>query len=136
MSLAKELSMLVASFGVGASLLFAGVGAVPAYAQDCNISDGSIRTGLECAVDEDQKNTKLFDSQNGLFQRITNILLFLVGAISVIMLIIGGIRYVISAGDQNAVTGAKNTIMYAIIGVIVALVAYGAIDFILGQFEN
>ena len=136
MSLAKKLSMLVASFGVGASLLFAGVGAVPAYAQDCNISDGSIRTGLECAVDEDQKNTKLFDSQNGLFQRITNILLFLVGAISVIMLIIGGIRYVISAGDQNAVTGAKNTIMYAIIGVIVALVAYGAIDFILGQFEN
>src|SRR5205809_721108 len=54
---------------------------------------------------------------------ITNLLLFIIGAISVIMIIIGGIRYVTSSGDQTAVTAAKNTILYAIIGVVVSFLA-------------
>lgn len=49
------------------------------------------------------------------------------------MLIIGGIRYVLSQGDQSAVTSAKNTILYAIIGIVVAMLAYGAVRFITEQ---
>jgi hypothetical protein len=47
------------------------------------------------------------------------------------MLIYGGIRYTISAGDSKAVTDAKNTILYAIIGIIVALLAYAIVNFVL-----
>jgi hypothetical protein len=59
-----------------------------------------------------------------------NILLFIVGAAAVIMLIIGGIRYILSSGDQTAVAAAKNTILYAIIGVIVAMLAYAIVNFV------
>ena len=68
----------------------------------------------------------------GVFEQVVNFLLFLVGAISVIMLIVGGIRYILSAGDQNAVTSAKNTILYAIIGIIVAVLAWAIVNFLLG----
>lgn len=74
--------------------------------------------------------------QAGVFQTITNVLLFILGAISVIMIIIGGLRYVISGGNATAVTAAKNTILYAIVGVIVALLAYAVINFVLTSFTT
>lgn len=61
---------------------------------------------------------------------VANILLFLVGAIAVIMIIIGGLRYVTSQGDSGAMQSAKNTILYAIIGVIVAIIAYAIVNLI------
>lgn len=75
-------------------------------------------------------------SEGGIFQTVTNILLFLVGAISVIMLIIGGIRYVVSGGDQAAVTSAKNTILYAIVGIVVAFLAFAAVQFVITSLGN
>ena len=62
---------------------------------------------------------------------IVNILLFVVGAISVIVIVIGGIRYVTSAGDSNQISGAKNTILYAVVGVVIALMAYAIVNFVL-----
>lgn len=94
-------------------------------------AQGSAQDGLDAAIPPGSENAvDIFDS-DGIFERVVNTLLFLVGAISVIMLIIGGIRYIVSAGDQNQVTGAKNTIMYAIVGIIVAVVAYGIVNFVL-----
>ena len=69
----------------------------------------------------------------GLFGQIANILIFLVGAISVIVLIIGGLRYVISAGNPAQVTGAKNTILYAIVGIVIAIAAYAIVQFVFKQ---
>jgi hypothetical protein len=74
----------------------------------------------------------LFGAQ-GTFRTITNVMLFLVGAISVIMLIIGGLRYVVSGGDSSAVSGAKNTILYAIVGIVVAILAYAAVSFVISS---
>ena len=51
------------------------------------------------------------------------------------MVIIGGIRYVISAGDQNAVTAAKNTILYAIMGLVIAMLAYALVRFIVSALS-
>ena len=65
------------------------------------------------------------------FGKIANTLTILVGAVSVIMIIIGGLRYVISQGDSKAVTDAKNTIMYAVIGVLVAIVAFAIVQFVI-----
>ena len=68
---------------------------------------------------------------SGVFTRITSILLFLVGVLSVVMIIIGGLRYVISGGNTTAVTAAKNTILYAIVGVVVSLLAYAMVNYVL-----
>lgn len=62
-------------------------------------------------------------------------LIFLVGAIAVIMIIVGGLRYTTSAGDQSALTGAKNTIMYSIVGLIVAFMAYAIVRFVFAAFN-
>ncbi|HYG84363.1 MAG TPA: pilin [Verrucomicrobiae bacterium] len=73
------------------------------------------------------------DSLPSLIQNIINVLIFLIGAISVIMIVIGGLRYTTSGGDSSAVTGAKNTILYAIIGLVVAISAYGIVNFVLAN---
>ncbi len=96
--------------------------------------DGSIQGGADSARGTDQTPT-LF-GQAGIFKTITNVLLFILGAVSVIMIIIGGLRYVISGGNSTAVTAAKNTILYAIVGVIVALLAYAVVNFVLASFAT
>lgn len=90
------------------------------------------RDGLD-AAQSDKVPTTLFET-DGIFKKIVNVLLFVIAAIAVIMLIIGGIRYVVSGGDQSAVTSAKNTILYAIVGIIVAILAYAAVNFVLTSF--
>jgi hypothetical protein len=96
--------------------------------------DGSIQGGADSARGTDQ--TEDLFGQTGIFRTITNVLLFVLGAISVIMIIIGGLRYVVSGGNSTAVTAAKNTILYAIVGVIVALLAYAIINFVLDSFTG
>ena len=64
------------------------------------------------------------------FKTIANTLTFLVGAVSVIMVIVGGLRYATSQGDSKAIASAKDTILYAIIGVGVAVAAFGVINFV------
>ena len=93
--------------------------------------DLSIEGGANSAKGNGQASD-LF-GETGIFRTVTNILLFLVGAVSVIMLIIGGIRYVVSGGDQSAVTAAKNTILYAIVGIVVAFLAYAAVNFVVSS---
>lgn len=94
----------------------------------CDMTNLSIQSGADCAKGNGQPSQLVGDG--GIFNRITSVMLFVVGAVAVIMLIIGGIRYVVSGGDQNNVTAAKNTILYAIIGIIIALLAYAAVSFV------
>jgi hypothetical protein len=103
-----------------------------AYAA-CNDSGTSVLSGVNCAQGDNVKGN-LFGGSNSLFKVISNTLLFIIGAISVIMLIIGGFRYVVSQGDSTQVTAAKNTILYAVIGIIVALLAYAIVNFVVAQF--
>ncbi len=96
--------------------------------------DRSMADGAASARGADQV-TDLF-GQAGVFRNITNVMLFIIGAVSVIMLIIGGLRYVVSGGDSTAVQNAKNTILYAIVGVIVALLAYAVVSFVISSFSG
>lgn len=66
-------------------------------------------------------------------RNITNTLLFLGGSISVVVIIIGGIRYATSSGDQAQVTSAKNTVMYALIGLVVIILSYAIVNFVLAR---
>lgn len=103
----------------------------PAFAADCDTS-GGIASGAGCAK-TDEQSTDLFGA-NGVFTTITNAALYLIGAISVLMLIYGGIRYTLSGGKSDEVTAAKNTILYAIIGIIVALLAYAIVNYVITTF--
>ena len=58
-------------------------------------------------------------------------MLYGIGVLSVIMLIFGGFRYIVSGGQKEKVTAAKNTILYAIIGLLVAVFAYAIINFVI-----
>ena len=106
----------------------------PPATTGCSDITGGASAGATCAAPT-KATGQLFGKQ-GIFNIVTDILLFIIGAISVIMLIIGGIRYVVSGGDQGAVTSAKNTILYAIIGIVVAFLAYGAVTFVTGQLDR
>lgn len=76
------------------------------------------------------------DNLESIFLTVVNTLLFIVGAISVMMLVIGGLRYVVSAGDQNAVQGAKNTILYAIVGLVIAFLSFAAVNFVVREVSE
>jgi hypothetical protein len=77
---------------------------------------------------------KRFDTSDAFVGTIVNILLFLVGTVSVLSIIIGGIFYVTSSGDSSNVTKAKNTIFYAIIGLVVSLLAYAIVNWVFNLF--
>lgn len=66
--------------------------------------------------------------------QIINVLLFVIGVIAVIMIILGGIRYVLSNGDSAQINSAKNTVLYSVIGLVVALLAYAIVNFVVAQF--
>jgi hypothetical protein len=72
---------------------------------------------------------------NKLIHNVINILFIVLGMIAVIMIVIGGIRYTTSNGDSSQVKSAKDTIMYAVIGLVVAILAYAIVNFILSAFK-
>ena len=84
-------------------------------------------------IDPGERPDGTADDIFDVFQTVANIMLALIGAVAVVMLIIGGFRYVASGGDSSAIEGAKNTILYAIIGIVVAFLAYAAINFLTDQ---
>lgn len=102
--------------------------------------------GTAAALNPGDEATKGFQAAGGgakgqmslgeSIKLVINVLLFLIGAVSVIMIIIGGIRYVLSGGDSTQITGAKNTILYAVIGLVVALLAYAIVNFVVTQFAG
>jgi len=74
------------------------------------------------------------DKAEGFVGTLVNVLLYILGAISVIVLIIGGILYVISGGNSSSVAKAKNTITYAIVGLIVSFLAYAIVNWVVDLF--
>jgi hypothetical protein len=106
---------------------FAAAAACPA---GTSATDGNPATGAACAQPAGVSGTL---SIPGLLQTVSNVLIFGVGAISVIVLIIGGLRYVVSGGNATQVQGAKNTILYAIVGIVVAVAAFALVNFVFQQ---
>lgn len=66
--------------------------------------------------------------------KITNTLLTAAGIIAVIMIIVGGLMYSLSAGDSKKAGTAKDTILYAVIGLVITLLASAIVNFVLGRF--
>jgi hypothetical protein len=68
-------------------------------------------------------------------QDLVNTFLFAAGLVAVIFLIIGGIRYITSTGDSQRIKAAKDTILYAIIGLVVVIVARAIVGFVAGSLS-
>ena len=158
-SIKHHIHLRVASFGsLIAFLLLTGIfTAAPAFAQQSQVqpqqqqatfntpSTGSIADNVCLGVLAAQASTKPAPTsatvsscdEDGtenfgvVIRRIINIFSVVVGAVSVIMVIIGGFRYVVSGGDSSNISKAKNTILYALVGMVIVLFAQVIIRFIL-----
>lgn len=127
----KKLSIIIATIAVLIGIAAPVAIATPALASNesalCEGSGGTWRNGACESADG--------RSVTGTLQQVTDVLIFLIGAIAVIMIIVGGLRYTTSGGDQSALTGAKNTILYSIVGLVVAIMAYAIVRFVFATFN-
>ncbi len=73
---------------------------------------------------------------NQIIHTIINLLSVIVGVVAVIMIIVGGLRYITSGGSDTSVTSAKNTILYAVIGLIIVALAQIIVRFVLGKITQ
>jgi hypothetical protein len=122
----KRLKQLILGFALvlGVGMLFA---PAPAFAQSA-IDDA-------CANDPNSTLCKNSNQEIGpIITTVINVLLFLIGIISVVMIIIGGIMYSTSAGDAGAVTKAKNTVLFAVIGLVIAFLAFAIVNWVIDRF--
>ena len=89
----------------------------------------------QCADNPDATICKNQNAKPADFAKnIVNILLYIAGAISVIMIIIGGLMYTTSAGAAAQVTKAKNIVLYSVIGLVMSLAALAIVQFVVGRF--
>ncbi len=103
------------------------------YAEQANITD-NLKAGSN--LDPTGNNTDISSGSSGITNLITsvvNIFSLIVGMVSVIMIIYGGFRYITSGGDSGKVSGAKNTIIYAVIGLVIVVLAQVIVKFILDK---
>ena len=128
-------ALIAAAFVLGIGFAAAAPLAQPAYAQvnpqeqACK-GTGGTWNGTSCTG-----NTTTDDLPT-VIQTIINVILFIIGAIGVIMVIIGGIMYTTSGGDAAAVKKAKDTILYAVIGLVIAFLAFAIVNFVIGSLSS
>jgi hypothetical protein len=74
------------------------------------------------------------DSASNMIRDVINTLLYVLGMIAVIMIVIGGIRYTTSNGDSSSTKAAKDTILYSVVGLIIAMLSFAIVNFVVGRF--
>ena len=92
--------------------------------------------GIDCVsstINKTQSTTGNTTDVDSLAKQITNVLLYLVGGIAVIMISYGGVQYITSAGDGNKTKAARDTILYGVIGLAVAMAAWALATFVIGK---
>ncbi len=94
--------------------------------QACKGIQFTDETGTECDESQDEK-------VDNVVATVINILSLVVGVISVIMVVIGGIKYTLSQGDSNSTASAKNTVIYAIVGLVIVLLAQLIVMFVINR---
>lgn len=123
----KLLASLLLIAGFNVILVAPTVGAATAEEELCK-GAGLKWEGGRC------RNNQGGPSVEQTIQNVVNVITFLAGGIAVIMIVIGGLRYVLSNGEQAQLTSAKNTIIYACVGLVVIIVAYAIVSFVIRYF--
>ena len=89
----------------------------------------SANTLAECNVAPDEEGKGLMDT----IQVIINVILAVLGIVTVLVIILGGVNYITSQGDPAKAAKAKNTILYGVIGLVIALLAFAIVNFVLTE---
>jgi len=131
-----KLKKLLTTLSAGMLIATWGLPVAAVYAQaDClNGSGGGISDCLNSGADRTDPNASTGNATervNSTIRLVINVFSLVVGVISVIMIIIGGLKYITSGGESSNITGAKNTILYAIIGLVVVALAQVVVKFVL-----
>lgn len=122
---------LVLSLGISAPLALAGTASAQIQESLCSgINLGDAGSTQNCT--EDTGGSTI----NSIVEDVVNFLSWIVGVISVIMIIVGGFRYITSGGDSTKVTSAKNTIIYALIGLILVALAQFIVNFVIARVTS
>src|SRR5579884_1294923 len=114
-----------------AAILLAGLGSVlvshPALAATAKdaVCEGAGLGAGNCATPQGTPDI------NHTITLVVNVLSWVVGIAAVIMVIVGGLRFVTSGGDATKAAGARSTILYAIIGLVVVALAQVIVKFVL-----
>ena len=122
----KKSIRIIMVFALSLIMGFAGLSSV--------VSATTLQDGAEAARCDGCPSDLFGDT--GVFKQVTNTILYIVGVIAVIMLIIGGIKYVVSGGDAKKVTDAKNTVLYAIIGLVICFLAFAIVNFVISALPS
>lgn len=118
-----------------ASILMVGSFALPATVLAQSDNAKSACEGLALTGSGGCDSTGGGKSVDDTIKLVINVLSFIVGIAAVIMIIIGGFKYVTSQGDSNNINSAKNTILYALIGLVVVALAQVLVRFVLGRVK-
>lgn len=121
--------LLVALVLVGLGVGIAAVDTVPAMAA----AKDEICAGVGAASGGGGCTTNNGPTVNSIINTVVNILSIMVGIVAVIMVIVAGFRYVTSGGDAGKIASAKNTLIYAIVGIVIAAVARPIVQFVLDR---
>ena len=100
-------------------------------ANGIDICSGDSKDSVYC-----QNKDKGEDQVNGIIKTIVGVLLMAVGAISIIMIVIGGILFALSSGDAQKAAKARSTILYAVVGLIVSVFASAIVNFVFDGFSK
>lgn len=95
---------------------------------ELSFPDGQVNPSA-CAFTGSKPETKL----NQMVATIVNLFSVVVGVVAVIMIIVGGFRYITSGGDSGNVSTAKNTILYAIVGLVIVALSQFIVKFVLSK---
>jgi hypothetical protein len=99
---------------------------VSAQGSSDEVCKGVELVGGDCKTDDSGKVDSLVND-------VVNVLTAVIGVISVIMIMIAGFKYVTSGGDANKVSSAKDTILYAVIGIVVVVFAQVIVKFVINK---
>lgn len=116
---------------LGGILLFA-FAITPIVSVSAVSSDSDVKNGVEAA--KGSNSGMASGNLTSIIGIVVNTMLFIVGVLAVIMIIYSGIRYTTSGGNSNSVTAAKNTLIYSIVGLVVAIIAYALVNWVLDIF--
>lgn len=128
----QKLKRTVIVLALAAGLFIPTLAVQPAYAQIDDGSKDAACAGLGAAGEScDSQNAS--SSVTNLLRTVISLLSWVVGIVSIIMMIVGGLKYITSNGDSNAITSAKNTVTYALIGVVIAALSQVLVQFVLNR---
>jgi len=96
----------------------------------CSDTGNTIGEGIDCAGGNLPKE---LSGSGGIITNVINVLLSVIGVVAVIVIIYAAFSIVLSAGNEKAVADAKNTILYAIAGLIIAVLAFAIVNFVVGR---